>query len=66
MVHFLYRLNGMTHSQKKERIWLSSKEVDELRAFNTEWSKPERKEQISYINAYVWNLERWWYWWTYL
>ena len=28
-------------------------------------SKSEREKQILYINAYVWNLERW-YWWTYL
>ena len=57
-------LNDMTHSHKKEHIWLSSNEVDEVRAFNTEWTKSER-EQISYINTYVWNLERW-FWWTYL
>jgi len=24
-----------------------------------------RKREISYINAYIWNLEKW-YWWTYL
>ena len=57
MVPFLYQLNDMTHSHKKEHIWLSSNEVDEVRAFNTEWTKSER-EQISYINAYIWNLER--------
>ena len=28
-----------------------------------EWSKSEK--QISYINAYIHNLEKW-YWWTYL
>ena len=28
-----------------------------------EWSKSEK--QISYINTYMWNLERW-CWWTYL
>ena len=65
MVQYLYQLNGMTHSHKQERIWLSSNEVDGCRTFNTEWSKL-KKEQIFYINAYVWNLERWWYWWTYL
>ena len=43
----------MKHSNKKECIWLSSKEVDELRAFNTEWRKSERKEHIFYINAYA-------------
>ena len=25
----------------------------------TEWSKSERKTPIQYINAYIWNLERW-------
>ena len=30
-----------------------------------EWSKLEREKQISYIDTYMWNLERW-YWWTYL
>ena len=30
-----------------------------------QWSKSEREKQILYINAYIWNLERW-YWWTYL
>ena len=31
-----------------------------LRACYTEWSLlKERERQISYINAYVWNLERW-------
>ena len=53
MVHFLYWLNGMTHSHTKECIWLSSNEVDGRRAFNTEWSKSEREEQIFYINAYI-------------
>ena len=27
------------------------------------WSKSKRERQILYINACVWNLERW-YWWT--
>ena len=30
-----------------------------------EGSKSEREKQISYINAYTWNLEKW-YWWAYL
>ena len=25
----------------------------------TEWSKPERERQISYINSCIWNWERW-------
>ena len=38
-------------------------EVDELRVYYTEWSQSEREKQILYINTYIWNLERW-YWWT--
>ena len=49
---------------KKECIWVSCNEVHELRAYYTEWSTSEREKQI-HINAYIWNLERW-YWWPYL
>ena len=52
-------------SYKKEVTWVSSNEVDEPRACYTEWGKSEREGQIPYINEYIWNLERW-YWWTYL
>ena len=41
---------------------VSSNEVDEPRANYTEWSKSEREKQMSQINTYIWNLERW-YWW---
>ena len=51
--------NGILLSYLKECIWISSNEVDETGAYYTEWSKPERKTPIQYINAYVWNLERW-------
>ena len=40
-------------------------EVDEPRACYTEWSKSEREKQISYIGAYIWNLEKR-HWWTQL
>ena len=50
--------NGILHSYKKEYIWVSANEVDEPRAYYTEWSKSERERQIPYINAYMWNLER--------
>ena len=45
-------------SYKKEHIWVKVDEVDELRAYYTEWSKSEIERQISYINTYIWNLER--------
>ena len=44
---------------KKEQIGVSSSEVDELRACYIERSKSEREKQILYINAYIWNLEKW-------
>ena len=45
--------------------WVCPNEVDEPRAYYTEWSKSERERQILYINMCIWNLERW-YWWAYL
>ena len=39
--------------------------MDKPRAYHTEWSEPERGKQIQYIDTYIWNLERW-YWWTFL
>ena len=38
-------------------------EVDGTRVCHTEWSKSEKEKQIPYANAYIWNLENW-YWWT--
>ena len=49
--------NGILLSHEKERIQISSCEVDERRPWYTKWSKSEREKQISYINAYIWNLE---------
>ena len=31
----------------------------------TEWCMSEREKEISYVNAYMWNLEKW-YRWSYL
>ena len=49
------------HSHKKERIWVSSNVVDEPRTYYIEWSKSEREREISYFNAYIQKLEKW-YW----
>ena len=35
--------NGILLSHKKEPIWVSSNEVDESRAYYTEWSESERE-----------------------
>ena len=61
----VYIVNGILVSYKKEHIWVGPNEVDEPRAYCTEWSKSESEKQILHINAYIWNLERQ-YWWTYL
>ena len=54
--------NGILLSQKKERNWVICWDVDGPRDCHTEWSKSERKKQISYINSYMWNLEKWYRW----
>ena len=59
---YIYIHNGILLSYNKEHIWVSSNELDEPRAYYTEWSKSERETQILYINAYIWNLERWYQW----
>ena len=50
--------NGILLGHKKEQIWVSCSEVDEPRASYTKWSKSEREKQVSYIHAYMWNLEK--------
>ena len=59
----VYIYNGILLSYKKDRIWVRCNKVDEPRACYTKWSKSARENQISYIYAYIWNLEKW-YWWT--
>ena len=39
--------------------------MDEVRAYYTEWRKSEKVKKKKTINAYIWNLEGW-YWWAYL
>ena len=45
--------NGVLLSHKKEQIWVSGSEVDEPRAYYTEWSKSEREKQMLSIHTYV-------------
>ena len=54
--------NAILLSHKKERNWVIYRNVDGLRVCHIEWSKSEREKQISYINAYMWNLEKWYRW----
>ena len=59
MVHIY---NGILLSHKKEQNWVICRVVDGPRDCHAEWSKSEREKQISYINAYMWNLEKWYRW----
>ena len=56
---------GILLSLKKECIWVSFDEMDEPRTYYTEWSESEKERLISHSNAYIRNLERW-YWRIYL
>ena len=65
MKKLIHIYNGILLSHKKKHIWVSSNEMDEPKTYYTDWSKSEREKQVLHINAYIWNLEKW-YWWTYL
>ena len=54
--------NGILLSHKKEWNWAICRDVDESRDCHTESSTSEREKRISYINAYSWNLEKWYRW----
>ena len=58
----VHTYNGILLSHKKARNWVIHGDVDGSRDCHTEWSKSEREKQISYINAYMWNLEKWYSW----
>ena len=54
--------NGILLSHEKEWNWVICRDVDESRDCHTEWSKSEREKQVLDINAYMWNLEKWYRW----
>jgi len=51
--------NGILLSYEKGHIWVNPNEVDKTGAYYIGWSKSERETPIQYVNAYIWNLERW-------
>ena len=55
---YIYIYNGILLSHKKERNWVTCRDVDESRDCHTELSKSEREKQKSYINMYMWNLKK--------
>ena len=57
----VYQYNGILLSHKKKQNWVICWDVDGSRDCHTEWSKSEREKQM-YINACMWNLEKWYRW----
>ena len=51
--------NGILLSHKKEQNCAICRDVDVPRDCHAEWGKSERKKQISYVNIYMWNIEKW-------
>ena len=49
--------NGILLSHKKEWNWVICRDVDASWDCHRDWSKSEIEKQISYINAYMGNLE---------
>ena len=60
--HVVHIYNGILLGHKKEQNWVIGRDVYGPRDCHTEWSKSEREKQISYVNAYMWNLEKWYRW----
>ena len=58
----VYIYKGILLSHIKEWNCVICRDVDGPRDCHTEWSKSEREKQISHINAYMWNLEKWYRW----
>ena len=50
---------GILLGHKKEWNCVTGREVDGPKDCHTEWSQSERERQISHINTYMWNLEKW-------
>ena len=55
----VYMYSGILLSHKQEWKWVIWSDVDGPRVCHTEWSKSEK---ITYINACVWDLGKWYRW----
>ena len=42
-----------------EWIWVICRDMAVPKVCHTQWRKLEREKQILFINAYIWNLEKW-------
>ena len=58
-------LSNWTELIKRNKLELVLERWMNLESVNTEWTKSERERHTSNSKAYIWDLERW-YWWTYL
>ena len=54
--------NGILLSHIREWNWVICRDMDGPRDCHTGWNKSERGKQISYADAYMWNLEKWYRW----
>ena len=52
---YIYTMEYHSAIKKKKKTFESVL----MRWMKLEWSKSERKTPVQYINAYIWNLERW-------
>ena len=57
--------NRILLSHRKEQNWVIHRDLGWPRVYRTKWNKSEIERQILLINAYMWNLEKW-YRWTFL
>ena len=60
-IWYIYTM-GYYSGIKKEWNWVICRDLGGPRDFHTEWSKSEREKQMSYINTYRWNVEKWYRW----
>ena len=58
-------LSNWTELIKRNKFELVLERWMNLEPVNTEWTKSEKQRQTSNSKAYIWNLERW-YWWIHL
>ena len=63
--YIVHIYNGTLFNHKKEQSNAICSNMDGSRDCPSEWSKSDRKRQISYNIAYMWNLKKGWKW-TYL
>ena len=52
-------IHGVAKNRTRLSNWTELNEVDETGAYYTEQSKSDRKTPMQYINASIWNLEKW-------